>query len=118
MGTEKRIELIYIKIIDDRIKRLEELKVRYKSMLNKKFEDTPTKDRIRIENDFNILFFDDRMILERNSMKCWQRFITRRPTKRRPVPRSTTTQPQRATSMGSPHLARSALLNEEHKGFI
>jgi hypothetical protein len=48
MGTEKRIELIYIKIIDDRIKRLEELKVRYKSMLNKKFEDTSTKDRIRI----------------------------------------------------------------------
>jgi hypothetical protein len=36
MGTEKRIELIYIKIIDDRIKRLEELKVRYKSMLNKR----------------------------------------------------------------------------------
>jgi hypothetical protein len=59
MGTEKRIELIYIKIIDDRIKRLEDLKVRYKSMLNKKFEDTPMEDRIRIENEFNILFFDE-----------------------------------------------------------
>jgi hypothetical protein len=59
MGTEKRIELIYIKIIDDIIKRLEDLKVRYKSMLNKKFEDTPMEDRIRIENDFNILFFDE-----------------------------------------------------------
>jgi hypothetical protein len=35
MGTEKRIELIYIKIIDDRIERLEDLKVRYKSMLNR-----------------------------------------------------------------------------------
>ena len=59
MGTEKRIELIYIKIIDDRIKRIEDLKVRNKSMLNKKFEDTPTEDRIRIENAFNILFFDE-----------------------------------------------------------
>ena len=59
MGTEKRIELIYIKIIYDRIKRLEDLKVRYKSMLNKKFEDTPMEGRIRIENDFNILFFDE-----------------------------------------------------------
>jgi hypothetical protein len=59
MGTEKRIELIYIKIIDDIIKRLEDLKVRYKGMLNKKFEDTPMEDRIRIENDFNILFFDE-----------------------------------------------------------
>jgi hypothetical protein len=28
-------------------------------MLDKEFEDTPTKDRIRIDNDFNILFFDE-----------------------------------------------------------
>ena len=59
MGAEKRIELIYIKIIDDRSKRIEDLKVRYKSMLNKKFKDTPMEDRIRIENAFNILFFDE-----------------------------------------------------------
>ena len=59
MGAEKRIELIYIKIIDDRSKRIEDLKVRYKSMLNRKLEDTPVEDRIRIENAFNILFFDE-----------------------------------------------------------
>jgi hypothetical protein len=92
MGTEKRIELIeliYIKIIDDRIKRLEDLKVRYKSMLNKKFEDTPMKDRIRIENDFNILFFDEQDDIgeeldQMHSIKCWQLSIARCPTKRRP----------------------------------
>ena len=35
------------------------LRARYQRMLDKKFEDTPTKDRIRIDNDFNILFFDE-----------------------------------------------------------
>jgi hypothetical protein len=56
---EKRIELIFIKIIDDRIKRLEDLRARYQRMLDEKFEDTPMEDSIRIENDFNILFFDE-----------------------------------------------------------